>query len=101
MVFAPRNITMASEMTQWRIPSVLFNYQDVTEAWHVSDDLFVQEDQNPGLNDTGEEEVDLHGFDLSRLPHRIYISIPSARRAIRSKVFGLLRAPNSAALLWE
>ena len=95
-----RNITMASEMSQWWIPSGIFNYQDVAEAWDVSGDLFVQEDRTTGLNDA-EEEVDLHGFDLSRLPHRIYISIPSARRAIRSKVFGLLRAPNSAALLWE
>ena len=78
----------------WWKTAVLSDYYDTTEPWNVSDDLFLMEGNAVAEGDTN-DEIDLHGFDLSRLPPRIYITIPSARRAIRSEVFGLLRSQNN------
>ena len=78
--------TLTSETSQWWIPSVLAIYFGAAESWNASEDLFLQGDSKTDADVAG-EEVDLRGFYLCRLPPRIYITIPRARRAIRSEAF--------------
>ena len=45
-------------------------------------------------NNVDNDEEELRGFDLSRLPPRVYVTLRAAREAIRTELFGLLGVPS-------